>query len=99
MKDFFLTFGAVALPAGLFLITLGAVTDVPIAIYYLGWTMGSFGIIAFFVALRRSFKDDQLEKERRIKSDENVRDLKKALNSIHGELEGLRGDVKKWKRD
>jgi hypothetical protein len=100
MKDWFLSIGAMCFPVGITLITLNAVSTrpIPVAVYYLGFVLGCIGLFAFFFGLRKAFMEDVERKEQKKQTDKDIQSVKKVLDSIHGDIEGLRGDMKKWKQ-
>ncbi len=99
MSNWFLTFGAMALPVGFVLLTISmSLPTAPRLLYVLGWVAGAIGLIAFFVALGLAYNEVQERKKANKKADENFRSVMKTIEAIRGELSGLRGDAKKWKQ-
>jgi hypothetical protein len=87
-----------AMPVGFTLITLSAInTNIPRTVYWLGWGAGALGIIAFFVALRVAYLENVERKNRRAEDEKRFRSAIHSTEAIKGEIEGLRGDIKRWK--
>jgi hypothetical protein len=83
MSNWFLTFGAMALPVGFTLITLKAVSDdAPVILYWLGGFCGLLGIFAFFIALVRAFNEDAKQKKERDAMSQIFKDIRGGLNEI-----------------
>ncbi|MDP2917132.1 MAG: hypothetical protein Q8O16_04295, partial [Dehalococcoidia bacterium] len=64
-------------------------------LYYIGMIAGGIGIIGFAMAFVRAIREDGENKAMRKKAEDDFRSAMKSMQSIHGELQGLREDVKK----
>ena len=87
-----------ALPVGFTLITVSAINrDIPIALYWLGWVLGIIGVFAFFIAMWRAHYEDIERRKQNEQEEIHFRSVMKSIEAIRGELNGIRGDIKKRK--